>query len=125
MMSVLLDLVNTTENTFKLYSSWKWHLLGPLQSEYLLGRALCRYVISWWWVHTNFHFSYSVSWWRQKPSLVLDPVSKFPEASLEKSLHPGFTLLNALYCFMHFPVVSFSAPLLCSTFNVLNSSGIR
>lgn len=32
--------------------------------------------------------------------------------------------LNVLYCFTHFPVVSFRAPLLCSTFNVLNSNGI-
>ena len=31
---------------------------------------------------------------------------------------------DVLYCFMHFPVVSFRAPLLCSTFNVLNSNGI-
>lgn len=125
MMSALLDLVNTTENTFKLYSSWKWHLLGPLKSEYLIGRALCRYFISWWWVHTDFHFSHSVSWWMQKPSLVLDPVSKSPEASLEKVCIHFLILQNVLYCFMHFPVVSFRAPLLCSTFNVLNSSGIR
>lgn len=83
-MSALLDLVNTTDNTFKLYSSWKWHLLGPLKSECFIVRALSRCFISWWWIHTDFHFSYSVNWWMLKPSLVLDPVSKSPEASLEK-----------------------------------------
>lgn len=115
MMSALLDLVNTTDNTFKLYSSWKWHLLGPLKSEYLIGRALCRYFISWWWVHMDFHFSYSVSWWMQKPSLVLDPASKSPEASLEKvciqflsfkmcfiaSCTSLWSVLERLYCATH------------------------
>lgn len=64
-------------------------------------------------------------WWRLKPSVIVDPVSKSPEASLKKKcLCSVFILPSVPYCFMHFPVVSFRAPLLCSTFNVLNSNGI-
>lgn len=114
-MSALLDLVNTTDNTFKLYSSWKWHLLGPLKSGYFMVRALCRFFISWWWTRTDFHFSDSVKWWVLKPSLVLDPVSKSPEASLEKvcvqflsfplrliaSCTSLWSVLELLYCAAH------------------------
>lgn len=43
----------------------------------------------------------------------------------KRSAYAVFCLFsNVLYCFTHFPVVSFRAPLLCSTFNVLNSNGI-
>lgn len=58
---------------------------------------------------------------KQIPTVV--PLS-FHNVFMMRCVFSIYCTLHVLYCCMHFPVVNLSAPLLCNTYNVLNSNGI-